>query len=48
MILDAQWITLIWMMLSGVVMGVAYDSYRVLSWQLQFPKWSIHSLDLLY
>lgn len=31
MILDAQWITLTWMLLSGVVMGAAYDSYRVLS-----------------
>lgn len=48
MILDAQWITLTWMVLSGVVMGVAYDSYRVLSGQLRFPRWSIHTLDLLY
>ncbi|MCP1181497.1 spore cortex biosynthesis protein YabQ [Paenibacillus sp. 1781tsa1] len=45
---DTQWITLMWMLTSGVVMGMAYDSYRVLSGQLRFPRWSIHTLDLLY
>ncbi|GAB6992567.1 hypothetical protein JCM16418A_46180 [Paenibacillus pini] len=27
---------------------MAYDSYRVLSGQLHFPKWTLHLLDLLY
>ncbi|WP_036653106.1 spore cortex biosynthesis protein YabQ [Paenibacillus pini] len=43
-----QWITLLWMLFSGVAMGMAYDSYRVLSGQLHFPKWTLHLLDLLY
>ncbi|WP_429374276.1 spore cortex biosynthesis protein YabQ [Paenibacillus sp. DS2015] len=29
-------------------MGLAYDSYRVLSGQLHFPKWSLHIIDFLY
>ncbi|MDO7908582.1 spore cortex biosynthesis protein YabQ [Paenibacillus sp. JX-17] len=43
-----QWVTLLWMLFSGAMMGVAFDSYRVLSGRLQFPKWSIHALDILY
>lgn len=29
-------------------MGLAYDSYRVLSGQLHFPRWTLHVLDLFY
>lgn len=29
-------------------MGLAYDSYRVLSGQLRFPRWTLHVLDLFY
>lgn len=29
-------------------MGLAYDSYRVLSGQLHFPRWTLHVMDLLY
>jgi spore cortex biosynthesis protein YabQ len=43
-----QWITLLWMLFSGAAMGLAYDSYRVLSGQLHFPRWTLHVLDLLY
>ncbi|OAB33569.1 spore cortex biosynthesis protein YabQ [Paenibacillus macquariensis subsp. defensor] len=43
-----QWITLFWMIFSGAAMGLAYDSYRVLSNQFHFPKWTIHVLDLMY
>ncbi|MBJ9993352.1 MULTISPECIES: spore cortex biosynthesis protein YabQ [Paenibacillus] len=43
-----QWITLLWMLFSGAALGVAYDSYRVLSGQLHFPKWTLHVLDVLY
>lgn len=44
----AQWITLLWMLFSGAMMGLAYDSYRVLSSQFRFPKWTIHLMDLIY
>ncbi|AJS60744.1 spore cortex biosynthesis protein YabQ [Paenibacillus sp. IHBB 10380] len=43
-----QWVTLFWMLFSGAAMGLAYDSYRVLSGQFHFPKWCLHILDLLY
>lgn len=43
-----QWITLIYMLLAGIAMGLAYDSYRVLSLKLGFPKWLNALLDLLY
>lgn len=43
-----QWITLFYMILAGTAMGVAYDSYRVLSLKLSFPKWLNALLDLLY
>ncbi|WP_059048740.1 spore cortex biosynthesis protein YabQ [Paenibacillus senegalimassiliensis] len=46
--LETQWITLLWMLASGGILGVAFDSYRVVSGQLHFPRWSIHVLDLLY
>ncbi|AOZ92808.1 spore cortex biosynthesis protein YabQ [Paenibacillus crassostreae] len=44
----AQWITLLWMLFSGTTMGLAYDSYRVLSNQFRFPKWTIHLMDFIY
>lgn len=43
-----QWLTLIWMLISGMAMGAAFDSYRVLSVRFHFARWSIHMLDLLY
>ncbi|WP_025683067.1 spore cortex biosynthesis protein YabQ [Paenibacillus maysiensis] len=43
-----QWLTLTWMLLSGIAMGVVFDSYRVLSIRLHFARWSIHMLDVLY
>lgn len=43
-----QWVTLLYMMLAGGAMGVAYDSYRVLSLKFRFPKWLNAMLDLLY
>lgn len=43
-----QWVTLLYMMLAGGAMGVAYDSYRVLSLKFAFPKWLNAMLDLLY
>lgn len=46
--LETQWATLLWMFASGGIMGIAFDSYRVVSGQLRFPRWSVHALDLLY
>lgn len=46
--LGVQWITLLYMMLAGAAMGLAYDGYRVLSYKLRFPKWLNAILDLLY
>ncbi|WP_068621733.1 spore cortex biosynthesis protein YabQ [Paenibacillus tuaregi] len=46
--LHVQWVTLLWMLVSGGIMGVAFDSYRVVSGQLRFPRWSVHALDLVY
>ncbi|WP_026281392.1 spore cortex biosynthesis protein YabQ [Paenibacillus massiliensis] len=43
-----QWITLIWMTLSGAAMGAVFDSYRVLSGRFRFARWTVHILDLLY
>ncbi|WP_433944867.1 spore cortex biosynthesis protein YabQ [Paenibacillus sp. SN-8-1] len=46
--LHVQWVTLLWMFFSGGILGVAFDSYRVVSGQLRFPRWTVHALDLLY
>ncbi|SEU31403.1 spore cortex biosynthesis protein YabQ [Paenibacillus sp. NFR01] len=43
-----QWVTLFYMLLSGAAMGLAYDSYRVLSLKLTFPRWLNALLDLFY
>lgn len=46
--LQTQWLTLVWMLASGTFMGIAFDSYRVVSGQLRFPRWSVNLLDLFY
>ncbi|AZK45533.1 spore cortex biosynthesis protein YabQ [Paenibacillus lentus] len=46
--LEIQWATLLWMAASGGILGIAFDSYRVVSGQLRFPRWSVHALDLVY
>ncbi|KGE19936.1 spore cortex biosynthesis protein YabQ [Paenibacillus wynnii] len=43
-----QWVTLLYMLLAGSVMGLAYDSYRVISVKLHFSKGLNAALDLLY
>ncbi|WP_410512969.1 spore cortex biosynthesis protein YabQ [Paenibacillus sp. BR2-3] len=43
-----QWVTLLYMLLAGGAMGLAYDSYRVLSLKLHFARWLNAALDLLY
>lgn len=46
--LQTQWATLLWMLVCGGILGIAFDSYRVVSGQLRFPRWSVHMLDLFY
>lgn len=46
--LHTQWATLLWMLACGGILGIAFDSYRVVSGQLRFPRWSVHVLDLCY
>lgn len=46
--LEMQWMTLLWMLISGSVLGVVFDSVRVVEGRYRFPRWSIHTLDLLY
>lgn len=36
------------MMLSGLGMGVVFDSYRVVSNELRFPRWWLPLLDIIY
>ena len=48
MSLQVQFLTLGMMMLSGIAMGMIYDSYRVLAGQLRVSRWLIPVLDLLY
>jgi spore cortex biosynthesis protein YabQ len=43
-----QWVTMFYMIMAGMAMGLAYDSYRVLSLKFNFPKWLNAMLDLLY
>lgn len=45
---DMQWATLLWMLLAGTSMGIVYDSCRVLSLNLRFPRWLNAAVDLLY
>lgn len=45
---EVQWLTLFYMLLAGGGMGLAYDSYRVLSLKLHFPRGINALLDLLY
>lgn len=46
--LHMQWMTLLWMVFSGALMGVIYDSYRIVSGQLQLARIVNHVLDIIY
>lgn len=46
--LYSQWMTLLLMLVSGVTLGVVYDSYRVVAHQLRFPRWSLPLFDVAY
>ncbi|MGZ9587104.1 spore cortex biosynthesis protein YabQ [Paenibacillus marinisediminis] len=46
--LHAQWMTVLLMLFSGLALGIAYDSYRVVAHQLGFPRWTLPCLDIVY
>ncbi|MFD2671531.1 spore cortex biosynthesis protein YabQ [Marinicrinis sediminis] len=48
MSLHTQLMTLLMMFMSGVIMGMVFDMYRVTSSQLRFKRWLIPVLDLCY
>lgn len=48
MSLYTQWLTVLFMLLSGLALGCLFDSYRVFAGQCKFPRWMIPFFDLLY
>jgi spore cortex biosynthesis protein YabQ len=46
--LHIQFISLVWMLGSGIVLGIAFDVYRVLQLKLHIRGWLISLFDLLY
>ncbi|MCM3342281.1 spore cortex biosynthesis protein YabQ [Paenibacillus sp. MER TA 81-3] len=48
MSLYTQWMTVLLMMMSGLALGLVYDSYRVVAGQFKFPRWTLPFLDVLY
>lgn len=48
MSLSIQWLTLGMMLLAGAGMGVLFDSYRIVSGELKFPRWTVSVLDIVY
>lgn len=46
--LEVQGLTLLYMLLAGGMLGIVFDSYRIISGHLHFPRWSIHGFDLVY
>lgn len=48
MSLNVQFVTMGYMFLSGVALGVLYDVYRVVAGLLRISRWIIPLLDLIY
>ncbi|WP_036620333.1 spore cortex biosynthesis protein YabQ [Paenibacillus alvei] len=46
--LHTQWMTVMLMMMSGLALGLVFDSYRVVAGQFKFPRWTLPVFDLLY
>lgn len=46
--LYSQWMTVVLMLFCGLMLGIAYDSYRVVAGQLRFPRWTLPCFDILY
>jgi len=46
--LEAQWITMVTMVGSGLILGVALDTYRVLKERFRLRGWVVSLVDLLY
>ncbi|MFS1510838.1 spore cortex biosynthesis protein YabQ [Chengkuizengella sp. SCS-71B] len=48
MSLSSQFISLLTMIISGMMLGIIYDIYRVVASQFHFRRWLISSLDIVY
>ncbi|MFD2611537.1 spore cortex biosynthesis protein YabQ [Paenibacillus gansuensis] len=48
MSLHTQFYTFAMMALSGVLLGVVYDAYRVVCRELRLPRWVLSLMDLVY
>ena len=48
MTLQIQFITLLLMVVSGFVIGLFFDGYRVLKGKLAFPSWLVFFIDIIY
>ncbi|SDS78865.1 spore cortex biosynthesis protein YabQ [Paenibacillaceae bacterium GAS479] len=48
MTLETQGWTMAMMLLSGLLMGTAFDGYRVVSYELRFPRWIMPVLDIAF
>jgi len=46
--LSSQFISLLTMIISGMMLGVLYDIYRVVASQFHFRRWLISLLDIMY
>ncbi|MCY9705433.1 MULTISPECIES: spore cortex biosynthesis protein YabQ [Paenibacillus] len=46
--LHTQWMTVMLMLMSGLALGLVFDSYRVVAGQFKFPRWTLPVFDLLY
>ncbi|WP_157282885.1 spore cortex biosynthesis protein YabQ [Paenibacillus assamensis] len=46
--LHSQWITMLFMFVSGLTLGIAYDASRVVAGQLRIPRWILPVMDILY
>lgn len=48
MSLEVQFVTMGYMFGSGLILGILYDIYRVLSLRLRLPRWIIPLIDIIY
>jgi spore cortex biosynthesis protein YabQ len=46
--LETQWLTMGWMTVSGIILGVLLDIYRVMKGRFRFRGWVVSLIDLLY
>lgn len=48
MTLHVQFLTILLMFCSGLILGTLFDVFRVLSRELRLPKWMLPLVDILY